>query len=166
MRRTRSDFLCSYCWCRFATWTTLKSRQLQRCALAVVTYYSVRGREDAIRQNMFRSCQSLLCGQVNKHLGKMEVERLGHRELQAPAQHRTLTCAHYSMFFLFPFGVLRHPAQRAALAKGTFSQNPKESLVAEEALVGHAEATKIAEADFVVTHPKHAYQQSSSNSTR
>ena len=72
---------------------------------------------------------------------------MGHRELQAPAQHRTLTCGHCSMGF-FRFGVLRYPAH--------FSQNPKESLVAEEAHVGHAEATKIAEADLVVTHPKHA----------
>ena len=68
--------------------------------------------------------------------------------------------------FLFRFGVLRYPAQREAHAKGTFSQNPKESLVAEDALVGHAEATKIAEADLVVTHPKHAYLQSNSNTSR
>ena len=59
--------------------------------------------------------------------------------------------------FFFRFGVLRYPAQREAHAKGTFSQNPKESLVAEDALVGHAEATKITEADLVVTHPKRAY---------
>ena len=111
------------------------------------------------------SCQSLLCGQVKKQQGKVEVERLRQRELQAPAQHRTLTCAHCSMVF-FRFGVLRYPAQREAHAKGTFSKNPKESLVAEDALVGHAEATKITDADLVVTHPKRAYLQSISNSTR
>ena len=86
---------------------------------------------------------ALVCGQVKKQRGKVEVERLRQRELQPPAQHTKLTCAHYSMVFLRS-GVLPHPAQRAALAKGTFSQ----SLVAEEALVGHAEATKIAEADL------------------
>ena len=68
--------------------------------------------------------------------------------------------------FFFRFGVPPYPAQRAARANGTFSQNPKECLVAEDALVDHAEATKIAQADLVVTHPKHACLQSNANSTQ
>ena len=70
------------------------------------------------------------------------------------------------VFFFLRFGVPPYPAQRAARAKGTFLLNPKECLVAEDALVDHAEATKIAQADLVVTHPKHASLQSKSNSTQ
>ena len=156
MRRTRSDVMCSYSRCRFAFWTTLKSRQLPRSSQAMDTFHLA----GPIRENMLQSCQWLLCGQVKKQRGKAEVQVYD----MGSFKHRTLTCGHCSIFFRS--GVLPYPAQRAAPAKGTFSQNPKECLVAEEALVGHAEATKIAEADLAVTHPKHAHLQSNSSSTQ
>ena len=70
------------------------------------------------------------------------------------------------MCILFESFFLRFGCTSVPCAKGTFSQNPKECLVAEEALVGHAEATKIAEADLVVTHTTDAYPQLHSNSTQ
>ena len=74
-------------------------------------------------------------------------------------------CTPFDVFF-FSFLGRSAPSPEGSTCKGHLCKCcPKESLVAEEALVGHAEATKIAEADLVVTHPKHAYLQSNSNTT-